>query len=87
MDFEYKGPLGAQSSDLHAWFDVPRKSDHLRILFGHWSTLGYKQIGNTWCLDSGCLWGGKLTALRLDADGVPTVAVPCAGALRPKLGT
>ncbi|MBW9257484.1 MAG: symmetrical bis(5'-nucleosyl)-tetraphosphatase [Candidatus Thiodiazotropha sp. (ex. Lucinisca nassula)] len=48
------------------WYAVPgRKSRHDKILFGHWSTLGYQQIDNVWSLDSGCFWGGQLTALKL----------------------
>ncbi|RLW60622.1 MAG: diadenosine tetraphosphatase, partial [gamma proteobacterium symbiont of Stewartia floridana] len=48
------------------WYAVPgRKSRHDKILFGHWSTLGYRQIDNVWSLDSGCFWGGQLTALKL----------------------
>ena len=77
MDFEYKGPLGAQSSDLHAWFDVPRKSDHLRILFGHWSALGFMQTDHLLALDTGCLWGNQLTAARIDTDPVKIYSIEC----------
>lgn len=77
MDFEYKGPLGAQSSDLHAWFDVPRKSDHLRILFGHWSALGFMQTDNLLALDTGCLWGNQLTAARIDIAPVKIYSIEC----------
>jgi bis(5'-nucleosyl)-tetraphosphatase (symmetrical) len=77
MDFKYKGPLGAQSSDLHAWFDVPRKSDHLRILFGHWSALGFMQTDKLLALDTGCLWGNQLTAARIDIDPVKIYSIEC----------
>lgn len=55
-----------QKNGVIPWFDMPgRPTKKERILFGHWSTLGYRQTANVCCLDSGCYWGGKLTALRL----------------------
>ncbi|MBT2969022.1 MAG: bis(5'-nucleosyl)-tetraphosphatase (symmetrical) [gamma proteobacterium symbiont of Ctena orbiculata] len=61
-----KGPPGTQTNGSIPWFEAPgRLTRGDRILFGHWSTLGYHQNANVCCLDSGCLWGGKLTALRL----------------------
>jgi bis(5'-nucleosyl)-tetraphosphatase (symmetrical) len=61
-----KGPPEEQSNGVIPWFDVPgRLTKNERILFGHWSTLGYRQTANVCSLDSGCFWGGKLTALRL----------------------
>ena len=77
MDLEYKGPLGEQPPHLHAWFDVPRKSEHLRILFGHWSALGLKHTENLLALDTGCLWGKQLTAARIDVDPVVIYSVEC----------
>ncbi|NKN32786.1 symmetrical bis(5'-nucleosyl)-tetraphosphatase [Marichromatium bheemlicum] len=80
-----KGALGAQSPGLLPWFQVPgRRSAASRILFGHWSTLGYRAGDNTWALDSGCLWGGALTAVRLDATGPSApIQLDCRGYLRP----
>ncbi len=61
-----KGAPGSQRLPYMPWYEVPhRASLHDRILFGHWSTLGYGRHGNTWSLDSGCLWGGKLTAVKV----------------------
>lgn len=61
-----KGPIGAQSPLALPWFRVPgRRTGGDRILFGHWSTLGYYAAENVWALDSGCLWGGRLTAIRV----------------------
>ncbi|MBB1093759.1 symmetrical bis(5'-nucleosyl)-tetraphosphatase [Rhodopseudomonas palustris] len=61
-----KGPLGSQSSQALPWFRVPQRgTQHDRIIFGHWSTLGYLAENNVWALDSGCLWGGQLTAVRV----------------------
>ena len=49
------------------WFRVPdRENKKLRIIFGHWSTLGPVTDKNVFPLDTGCVWGGKLTALRLE---------------------
>ncbi len=78
MNFEFKGELGAQAEDLHAWFDVPRKSSQLRIVFGHWSALGLKQSKNILAIDTGCLWGQQLTAARLDTEPATIVSLDCA---------
>ena len=51
------------------WFDVPgRRSAGEVIACGHWSTLGVLLRPNLMALDSGCVWGGCLSALRLGAD-------------------
>jgi len=74
---------GTQPAGLVPWFDVPvRASRGLRIVFGHWSTLGFARHDGTWCLDAGCLWGGCLTALCLD-DPEVVVRVDCPGRMRP----
>ncbi len=60
-------------SRLTPWFRAPeRKSAASKIVFGHWSTLGLVLEHNVCALDTGCVWGGELTALRLDGDRVPT---------------
>jgi bis(5'-nucleosyl)-tetraphosphatase (symmetrical) len=48
-----------------------------RILFGHWSTLGFVRDGAVTCLDTGCVWGGRLTALRIDILDAQPVAIAC----------
>ena len=53
------------------------------IVFGHWSTLGFFSNADVVSLDTGCVWGGSLTALRLDAPGSAPVSIACAGAARP----
>lgn len=80
-----KGAPGSQRQPMVPWFKVPdRASRHDRILFGHWSTLGYSESNNTWGLDSGCLWGGKLTALKLNGDKPPRpIQLKCQGYKRP----
>ncbi|MBI5613202.1 MAG: symmetrical bis(5'-nucleosyl)-tetraphosphatase [Gammaproteobacteria bacterium] len=77
MDLAPKGVPGSQPPGLLPWFQVPgRKSRALRILFGHWSTLGLWNGDGAIGLDSGCLWGGRLSALRLDAEP-EFFSVPC----------
>jgi bis(5'-nucleosyl)-tetraphosphatase (symmetrical) len=80
-----KGAPGSQSSGVIPWFEMPaRASRKQRILFGHWSTLGYHEGDNVWAIDTGCLWGGKLTALRLRKLKKPKpVHLPCPGTLKP----
>jgi len=71
-----KGRPGTQPAGTMPWFQVPtRRSREHTILFGHWSTLGLYRQDNVIALDTGCLWGGKLTALRLE-DG-ETISVNC----------
>ena len=49
------------------WFDVPgRASADTAIAFGHWAALGWTARNNVWCLDTGCVWGRSLSALRID---------------------
>ena len=61
-----KGPIGTQPHDCLPWFNAAnRKSSDTTIIFGHWSTLGYYHRDNVIALDSGCLWGGALTAVNL----------------------
>jgi len=78
-----KGPPGSQPAPLKPWFEVPnRASQGSRIVFGHWSTLGYEQTEDILALDTGCLWGGRLTARQLDG-GLKCIQVLCPGAMRP----
>lgn len=85
LDFHHKGPPGSQPAHLVPWFQVPgRKSRDLRIVFGHWSTLGYYEGHNVYSIDTGCLWGGQLTALRLDSNPQRT-SIDCACTQKPGL--
>jgi bis(5'-nucleosyl)-tetraphosphatase (symmetrical) len=81
-----KGAPGSQARGLVPWFAHPeRVSRRDRILFGHWSTLGYLAKHNIWSLDTGCLWGGKLTALQLRKGKSPKPhQIPCRPHKRPK---
>ncbi len=70
MEFGYKGPLKGIPDGFMPWFAVPRRrSAGQRLLCGHWSALGLHCSVDVQGLDTGCLWGGPLTALRLE-DGV-----------------
>lgn len=66
LDFAHKGPPGSQPASLLPWYAVPeRKTADLRIIFGHWSSLGFFQGYNCYGIDTGCVWGAQLTALKL----------------------
>lgn len=63
----HSGPPSEAPKDCLPWFEAPdRRSKEADILFGHWAALGLYQAPGVTCLDSGCAWGGHLTALRLD---------------------
>jgi bis(5'-nucleosyl)-tetraphosphatase (symmetrical) len=68
MDFQHKeSDKGPEGSSLLPWFDVPgRRTAGVTVVFGHWSALGVVLRPNLVGLDSGCVWGGKLTAVCLD---------------------
>jgi bis(5'-nucleosyl)-tetraphosphatase (symmetrical) len=71
IDFQHKGAPSAAPAGLRPWFDMPgRKHLDARILFGHWSTLGLMVRQDAVALDTGCLWGGRLTAFRLEDERV-----------------
>ncbi|MBR7799913.1 symmetrical bis(5'-nucleosyl)-tetraphosphatase [Undibacterium fentianense] len=67
MDFELKEGSGKAPDHLHAWFDLPtRQTQNCTVVFGHWSTLGLVMRDKLISLDTGCVWGGKLSAVRLE---------------------
>jgi bis(5'-nucleosyl)-tetraphosphatase (symmetrical) len=78
MDFTEKSSAsGAQGSGLLPWFDVPgRKTANVTVVFGHWSALGLVLRPNLVGLDSGCVWGGKLSAVCLDDRSLLQVDCP-----------
>jgi bis(5'-nucleosyl)-tetraphosphatase (symmetrical) len=77
MDFESKEGSSAPSSGYMPWFDVPgRKTEEVTVVFGHWSTLGLTMRPNLIGLDTGCIWGGKLTAVRLEDRAIFQVTCP-----------
>lgn len=83
LDLRPKMTPGGQPGHLLPWFDINgRLGSNLKIVFGHWSTLGFLHTDNLLCLDTGCLWGGRLTAVRLD-EPTEKFGVACEAALSP----
>lgn len=69
MEFAAKGAPGTQAPGLYPWFEVPGHSERdLPIVCGHWSTLGLFQGLGIHAIDTGAVWGGKLTALELGPE-------------------
>jgi bis(5'-nucleosyl)-tetraphosphatase (symmetrical) len=71
LNFDEKQAPGKQAEGLLPWFDLPGRVTTSRIAFGHWSTLGLMQRQGLLAVDTGCVWGGTLTAVRLDAEAPP----------------
>jgi bis(5'-nucleosyl)-tetraphosphatase (symmetrical) len=72
-------PKKAQSKSLIPWFEASdARWRGSRIVFGHWSTLGFFSNAHVTGLDTGCVWGDRLTALRLDVPDAKPVQVACA---------
>jgi bis(5'-nucleosyl)-tetraphosphatase (symmetrical) len=84
MDFKTKEGAGAALPGLMPWFDVPgRKTASQPIAFGHWSTLGLVNRPDLLALDTGCVWGGQLSAARVDGDQREIIQVACEQAQQP----
>jgi bis(5'-nucleosyl)-tetraphosphatase (symmetrical) len=67
LDLVENGAPGTQPAGLSPWFDLPgRQTATVRIVFGHWAALGLLQRDKLLGIDTGCVWGRKLTAVRLD---------------------
>jgi bis(5'-nucleosyl)-tetraphosphatase (symmetrical) len=70
MEFDTKESASQAPAGYRPWFEVKgRQTQHQPIAFGHWSTLGRLGDPLLWSLDSGCVWGGHLTAVRPSALG------------------
>ncbi|MEH3087235.1 MAG: symmetrical bis(5'-nucleosyl)-tetraphosphatase [Xylophilus ampelinus] len=68
MDFDAKEGAASAPQGLLPWFEVPgRRTADVTVAFGHWSTLGWIDRPDVLSLDTGCVWGGCLSAVRLDA--------------------
>lgn len=63
--FEFTGPPEKAPSPCRPWYEL-RSGESTRFVFGHWAALGSRRLNQADALDSGCAWGGALTALRLD---------------------
>lgn len=67
IDFDTSGTPGTQHPGLYPWYAVPgMRQRETRVVFGHWSALGQFAGLGVHALDTGCVWGGRLTAMRLD---------------------
>jgi bis(5'-nucleosyl)-tetraphosphatase (symmetrical) len=87
MEFESKEGAGKSPEGYMPWFDVPnRQTAHASVAFGHWSTLGWMQRTDVLSLDTGCVWGGCLSALQVnlqDDSQQQLFQVQCEAAQRP----
>ena len=86
MEFDAKESLGSAPTGYMPWFEVPgRQTASVQVAFGHWSTLGFVDQSGVWGLDTGCVWGGALSALRI-GDSLAQrelIQVACPQAQRP----
>ena len=74
MEFTFKGGLQDIPNGYTPWFDAPfRQSQTAKIICGHWSALGLRHRDNIYALDTGCLWGGQLTAMCLESQEITQV--------------
>jgi len=84
LEFETKDGAGAAPEGFMPWFRVPgRLSAGTPIAFGHWSTLGLIDTPELLALDTGCVWGGALSAVRVDGGRRELIQVRCAQAQSP----
>ena len=69
LNFDQSGPPHKHNGKLMPWFDAPgRKTSKVRIVCGHWSALGLLRREDILAIDTGCVWGRELTAVRLDGE-------------------
>ena len=86
IESKHKGAPSDAPAGLLPWFKVPgRRSQQLRIVCGHWSALGYYDGDGVLSIDTGCVWGNTLCAVRLDERAPPTF-VACASRGLPVAG-
>jgi len=85
LDFTSNGAPGTIPEKALPWFEIEnRQTSNEKLLFGHWSTLGMIDKENVYALDTGCVWGGKLTALRIDNTKEEYISVDCPTSANPK---
>ncbi len=85
MEFDAKDGAQAAPEGFMPWFDVPgRQTADVPVAFGHWSTLGWLERPDVLALDTGCVWGGCLSALRLHANAAhELIQLKCPQAQQP----
>jgi bis(5'-nucleosyl)-tetraphosphatase (symmetrical) len=77
INLEYKGPPGGARAPWRPWYRHRRRATAgTRVVFGHWSALGFYADDNVLALDTGCVWGGALTAINLDVAGAQPIREP-----------
>jgi bis(5'-nucleosyl)-tetraphosphatase (symmetrical) len=80
VDLKMKGGTKDIRAPFKPWFEWDnRESRDERVIFGHWSALGFVSTHGVVGLDTGCVWGGSLTALDIDAADARPVSTPCRG--------
>jgi bis(5'-nucleosyl)-tetraphosphatase (symmetrical) len=80
VDLKMKGGAKEIRAPWKPWFEWDhRESRNVRVIFGHWSALGLVRAPGVVGLDTGCVWGGALTALDIDAADATPVSTPCRG--------
>ena len=78
LDFKTKDGADAAPPGFAPWFDIPgRRTQGQPMAFGHWSALGLVNRPDLLALDTGCAWGGALTAARVDGGRREVVQVRC----------
>lgn len=86
MDFDAKDSASAAPPGFLPWFDIPgRRTGDVTIAFGHWSTLGWISRPDLIATDTGCVWGGCLSAARIGATPAERehIEVQCAQSQKP----
>ncbi len=82
LKLKYKGAADKLDAGLYPWFRAPkRRTRDDRIICGHWSALGFHNADNVLALDTGCVWGGTLCAVRLDKYAEPVHVKSISGGL------
>ncbi len=84
LEFATKSSSAEPPQGFMPWFEVPgRRTNGTPIAFGHWSTLGLIDHPDLLSLDTGCVWGGCLSAVRVDSGRRDLIQIPCPQAKRP----
>jgi bis(5'-nucleosyl)-tetraphosphatase (symmetrical) len=84
LALEVKDGPDAAPAGMRPWFEHEgRRTRDTPVAFGHWSTLGLVDTPNLLALDTGCLWGGSLTAVRVDGGRREVFQVKCPQARKP----
>lgn len=84
LDLKSKEGAGGAPAGHYPWYEAPgRRTEGTPIAFGHWSTLGLVVRDDLLAIDTGCVWGGRLTAVRVDGGRREVFQVECEQAQRP----